>query len=280
MESRETFVNAAIRSDGVPKTRRIRRSQVATRPRYPIAMHAASVAPMTKSNDWQWQIPLGILGFLILKSQADHRLDNPLAELFADDPGPGLIPRSLREDYDTRWRAMIVLPDRMAAADAIARRMASREARYRAVTDPMGAPWYWLAAVHELEHSGRFTTSMIVTDPIDVPPGEPIPDSNISDAQWDDTARDLLRSRGLSSLRSSTSWTDWSLAGLAYQWERFSGFGYRSHDVPTPYLWSFSNQYTTGKFIRAGVFSPTTTSQQAGALVLLRRLIDLGAVVL
>lgn len=274
MESRETFVNAAIRCDGVPKTRRIRRSQVATRPRYPIAMRAASVAPMTKSNDWQWQIPLGVVGFLILKSQAEHRLDNPLAELFADDPGPGLIPRSLRDDYALRWRTMIVRPDRMAAADAIARRMAAREARYRAVTDPMGVPWYWLAAIHELEHSGRFTTSMTVVDPIDVPLGETIPDATISDAQWDDTARSLLRSRGL------TDWHDWSVAGSAYQWERFSGFGYRSHDIPTPYLWSFSNQYTTGKFIRAGVFSPTTTSQQAGALVLLRRLIDLGAVTL
>lgn len=226
---------------------------------------------MAKSDDLAWQIPAGILALIVLRSMLDSSAEAQPPR--APRPTtPGTIPSAYALDYSARWAAMIVRSDRMAAADAIVRRMASREARYRAVTDALGVPWWFLAAIHELEHSGRFTTSMTVTDPIDVPPGQPIPNATISDAQWDDTARTLLRSRGL------PSWHDWSVPGAAYQWERFSGFGYRSHDVPTPYLWSYSNQYRAGKFIRAGVFSPTTVSQQAGALVLLRRLIDLSVV--
>jgi len=227
---------------------------------------------MAKSDDAAWQIGAGILALIVLRSMLDTSSAEAQPPPARRPTTPGTIPSAYARDYSTRWAAMVVRLDRMAATDAVVRRMASREARYRAVSDPFGVPWWWLAAIHELEHSGRFTVSMTVTDPIDVPPGQPIPNATILDSQWDDTARALLRSRGL------TSWTDWSVPGAAYQWERFSGFGYRSHDVPTPYLWSYSNQYTAGKFIRANVFSATTVSQQAGAMVLLRRLIDLSVV--
>jgi lysozyme family protein len=231
---------------------------------------------MAKSEDWQWQIPLGIVAWFAAKSWSDARITRGLRGTIFDpgDADPPTVPADLAADYNARWRAMVVRPERLAAADEVARRMASREARYRAITDPLGVPWYWLAAVHELEHSGRFTTSMVVTDPIDVRPGQPIPDATITDAQWDDTARALLRARAL------PLWRGWDVPGLMYQWERYNGMGYRPLNVPSPYLWSFSNQYTAGKFIRAGVFSPTTVSAQPGTAVLLRRLIDLGAVTL
>jgi lysozyme family protein len=58
--------------------------------------------------------------------------------------------------------------------------------------------------------------------------------------------------------------------------ERFNGWGYRRHDidVPSPYLWSFSNHYTRGKFTKDRVFSPTTVSKQCGAAVLLKRMVE------
>lgn len=226
---------------------------------------------MAKRDDLSWQIPTGILALIVLRSMLDSSAE-ARPQPTRPRTTPGAIPSAYARDYSERWAAMIVRPDRMNAVDAIVRRIASREARYRAVTDQFGVPWWWLAAIHELEHSGEFTTSMTVMDPIDVSPGQPIPSADIADSQWDATARSLLRSRGLE------FWRDWSVAGAAYQWERFNGFGYRSHDVPTPYLWSFSNEYTAGKFIRAGVFSPAIVSQQAGALVILRRLLDLSVV--
>jgi peptidoglycan hydrolase-like protein with peptidoglycan-binding domain len=42
--------------------------------------------------------------------------------------------------------------------------------------------------------------------------------------------------------------------------------------VPSPYLWSFSNHYTRGKYVADGRFSPTAVSQQVGAAVLLKQL--------
>jgi len=68
--------------------------------------------------------------------------------------------------------------------------------------------------------------------------------------------------------------TDWSLAGMLYQLEGYNGWGYRLHHphVLTPYLWSFSNHYTSGKYVAGGTWSDIAASKQCGAAVLLRRL--------
>jgi hypothetical protein len=72
----------------------------------------------------------------------------------------------------------------------------------------------------------------------------------------------------------------WSIERIAYQLEAYNGWGYRSRDtgVNTPYLWSATNQYQKGKFVRDGVFDPNAVSGQIGAMALLRRLIDIEGV--
>jgi len=48
--------------------------------------------------------------------------------------------------------------------------------------------------------------------------------------------------------------------------------------IPTPYLWSGSQHYRKGKYVADHVFDPEAVSGQVGAAVLLKALIDLGAV--
>ena len=61
---------------------------------------------------------------------------------------------------------------------------------------------------------------------------------------------------------------------MLYRLEAYNGFGYRSSGRATPYLWSFSNLYSTGKFVADGHFEPKAHSQQCGAAVMLK-LLDL-----
>ena len=60
---------------------------------------------------------------------------------------------------------------------------------------------------------------------------------------WEESASDALALRGL---RGDT---DWSLAGTLYQLEGYNGWGYRLYHqhVLSPYLWSYSNHYQSGK---------------------------------
>jgi hypothetical protein len=61
---------------------------------------------------------------------------------------------------------------------------------------------------------------------------------------------------------------------MLYKLEGYNGYGYHSKDINSPYLWSFSNHYTKGKFIADKIYSPTAVSKQCGAAILLRRLTE------
>jgi lysozyme family protein len=69
---------------------------------------------------------------------------------------------------------------------------------------------------------------------------------------------------------------EWSLALQLFRLEAYNGFGYRFRGLASPYLWSFSDRYERGKFVRDGVFDPNAVSRQSGAAVLVKRLIARG----
>src|SRR5206468_849198 len=91
---------------------------------------------------------------------------------------------------------------------------------------------------------------------------------------WEESAGDALSMKGLSPQ------TDWSLAGTLYQLERYNGWGYRLFHpyVLSPYLWSFSNHYKSGKYVADGTWSDTAVSKQCGAVALLRRMAEHGQI--
>jgi hypothetical protein len=70
----------------------------------------------------------------------------------------------------------------------------------------------------------------------------------------------------------------WSVPESLWFMERYNGFGYRGRGQGTtppkrtPYLWSFTNHYVKGKFVRDSVFDPNAVSRQAGAAAILQRL--------
>ena len=138
-------------------------------------------------------------------------------------------------------------------------------------------PWWFVAVLHDLEasrdfgahlHNGDPLTHRTVNVPRNRPPGNP-------PFTFEESARDALTFEGFAHV------ADWSISHALFRFERFNGFGYRnpSIDIPSPYLWSFSQHYTRGKFSSDGHFEPTLVSQQCGAGVLLRALVDGGHVV-
>jgi lysozyme family protein len=49
-------------------------------------------------------------------------------------------------------------------------------------------------------------------------------------------------------------------------------------EVKSPYLWSFSNHYTKGKYVADGHFDSNAVSQQCGGMVLLKRMEQRGLI--
>lgn len=183
----------------------------------------------------------------------------------------------LKPEYLQLYESAQVRPERLAAADTIARRIAANKERYQAVAEPLGVPWYVVGLIHSLEHSLKFDGHLHNGDPLTartvrVPAGRPTAGS--PPFTWEESAQDALR------LKAFDRWGDWSVPGILYKLEAYNGFGYRPRRIPTPYLWAASNHYLKGKFTRDGRdgFDPEAVSSQVGAAVLLKRMEALGLV--
>lgn len=144
---------------------------------------------------------------------------------------------------------------------------------YRAAAGETGAPWAMIGLIHALEAGFDFSRHLHNGDPLSartrrVPAGRPA--SGAPPFSWEESAVDALRGHGLHRI------ADWSLARTLYELERYNGFGYRHRGAPSPYLWSFSDRYRAGKYVKDGVYDPEAVSRQAGAATVLKAMIDAG----
>jgi len=183
------------------------------------------------------------------------------------------LTNDLKGDYRRRFDTCAIRPNRMADVDALVARIASNQKRYAAAGNPVGTPWYVVGVIHALEASLNFDKHLHNGDPltartVQVPAGRP--KTGQPPFTWEASASDALSYQGFD------KWTDWSIPGTLFKLEGYNGFGYRTHhpDVPSPYLWSFSNHYSRGKYVADGKWSPTAVSAQCGVAVLLRRLAE------
>ena len=178
----------------------------------------------------------------------------------------------LREQYQMLWDSCEPRGS-LDTARAIADKLQANAARYAAVTAVVNPamPWHFVGLVHLLECSQRFDSHLHNGDPLTartthVPMGRPV--DGVPPFQWEHSAIDALSFQGLRAPE-----IDWTLPGELYQLERYNGFGYRKHGVLTPYLWSGTNHYTSGKFVSDGLFDKDAVSKQIGAAVILRCLV-------
>jgi lysozyme family protein len=184
----------------------------------------------------------------------------------------------LRQEYEDLFASCQVRPDKLGQVGKVKDKIALNRPRYSEVETSTGVPWYVIGVIHNMEGSLNFKTHLHNGDPltartVHVPKGRPV--AGTPPFRWEDSAMDALQFDNMTSLKK------WTLAATLFKLEGFNGFGYRTRhpDVLTPYLWSFSNHYTKGKFVADGVFDPNATSNQCGAAVIFKAMVDDGTIV-
>lgn len=184
---------------------------------------------------------------------------------------------ALRQEYENLFNSCIVRPENLQAVDDIVEKIKTNKNRYLGVSKFMGIPWYFIAVIHNMESSMNFTKHLHNGDPltartVQVPAGRPRQGN--PPFTWEESAADAL------TLRKLGASTDWSLSGLLFQLEGYNGWGYRIYHahVLSPYLWGFSNHYTSGKYVKDGTWSDTAVSKQCGTAVVLRRMAEKGVI--
>lgn len=181
----------------------------------------------------------------------------------------------LADEYRMLWAGMAIRPERLPEVNATARQIAGNRERYMTVQERTGVPWYVVGMLHSMECDLSFKKHLHNGDKLDRPTVN-VPAGRGPFATWEDSAVDALTMKG----KEFNKITDWSLERIAYSCELYNGFGYRlpSTNVHSPYLWSFTTAYKSGKYVRDHVWSAVAVSTQCGALALLRALVDAGEI--
>jgi lysozyme family protein len=182
---------------------------------------------------------------------------------------------ALRGEYQQLFDACQIRPARAPEVERVVLRLLANKARYAAVGEPLGIPWQLIGVIHSMECSQNFAQHLHNGDPLHartthVPAGRPA--RGEPPFTWEESAADALTMVGLA------RWGDWSVPGMLYCLEGYNGWGYRLHhpEVKSPYLWSASSQYVSGKYVSDGTWSDTAVSAQCGAASLLRRMAEKG----
>jgi lysozyme family protein len=148
----------------------------------------------------------------------------------------------------------------------VARHLVSPDvrSRYQAVAAKTGVPWPVIAVIHERECSQDWTGSLAQGDPWDrisvhVPAGRgPF-------KSWEEAAIDALNNCAPYAGRNR----DWTIGPLLTKLEEYNGLGYAARGVPSPYVWSGTDQYRSGKYVRDGIYDPNAVDSQPGCAGLL-----------
>lgn len=130
--------------------------------------------------------------------------------------------------------------------------------------------WVFIAAAHYRESSQDFSKSLAQGDP------------------WNRVSTHVPRGRGpfksfveaavdalVNCPPYSARHTDWSIAGILTLLERYNGLGYANRTLPSPYVWSGTDQYARGKFVSDGKFSPYEVDKQLGCAGLIMAIMKL-----
>lgn len=168
-----------------------------------------------------------------------------------------------------RWAQMVVNPAQVNEFKAIAARLSTPDAvkRYKAVSARTGVPWQVIAVIHYREAGQNWASNIAQGDPWNkksthVPTGRgPFP-------SWEDAAYDALTNCAPFAAHNK----DWSVGGTLTLLEKYNGLGYANRGIPSPYIWSGTNQYKSGKFTSDHVFSPTVVDKQLGCAAILKEM--------
>lgn len=174
----------------------------------------------------------------------------------------------LTKQNGERWAHARIIKD----FSVVARRLIAPDAKahYLAVSARTAVPWFVIAVIHERECSQNWKGSLAQGDPwntksVHVPVGRgPF-------KSWEEAALDALTNCGPYAAR----WKDWSPGGALTLLEQYNGLGYANLGRPSPYIWAGTDQYSSGKYVRDGVYDPNAVDRQLGCAGLIKAMMAL-----
>lgn len=168
-------------------------------------------------------------------------------------------------DYGLLYAEATIQRDKLKILDFIYRCSVDHKKEYEQVSNRTGIPWSVIAAIHYRESDQNFKRHLHNGDPlsdrtIHVPVGRPR--AGYPPFLWPESAVDSM----------SDTWRplSWNVQGALEFMERYNGMGYQKVGILTPYLWDFTDKYTSGLFVSDHRFDPNVRENRAGCVAILK----------
>ena len=175
-------------------------------------------------------------------------------------------------NYAYLYREALINASRQSEVMKRVEKIYENKPTYMAVEAQSGIPWWCVGAIHSLESDMNFNQHLHNGDPlthrtVHVPSGRPIADQRLGHLpyEWYESAIDAL------SLHYHPMVMDPIPECLQYM-EAYNGFGYRKHNVYSPYVWGATSLYTSGLYVSDGSFNALAISQGIGGAAILKGL--------
>ena len=165
-----------------------------------------------------------------------------------------------------------IKPEKLSEVKWVAQKIRANKPRYEAVVLSLanGMPYWFVGIIHFMEGGGKFSTHLHNGDPLtartkNVPAGRPV--KGQPPFSWEESAIDALTYMKYDKI------TDWSIQNCLDLFERYNGMGYKKKGLSSPYLWSYTQFYTKGKYVKDGKYDPNAISKQPGVAAIMKELL-------
>ena len=174
---------------------------------------------------------------------------------------------SMKLGYGNLWRGMNVTSK--VEANQAAAGMIADKARYQAIEDATGVPWFWIAITHHRESNRSFAGVLHNGERIIGTKRKTklVPKGRGPFESWNEAAIDALKLKRLDKI------DDWPVERMLYEFERYNGWGYNGK-INSPYVWAGTSKQQPGKYVADHVFDPKHMDTQLGAAAMLKQLAE------
>src|SRR6185312_1907212 len=167
-------------------------------------------------------------------------------------------------------KGIVVVADVNKSADQIVERILVNKSRYESIAHKFpnpGLKWWLIAVIHYMECNLNFNCYLGNGQSFNKRTTI-VPKGRGAFKSFEEGAIDAIKLQGLDKVE------DWSIGNVLYILEGYNGYGYSLYrGINSPYLWSGTNHYTSGKYIFDGTYKADAVSNQIGAAILLKKLL-------
>lgn len=171
-----------------------------------------------------------------------------------------------------RWPQMVVDFDALSSMNRAAARLVAAKARYQSIFSQTSVPWPVIAVIHERECSQNWNLSIAQGDPWNAVSTH-VPAGRGPFASWEEAAMDAL-----TDCQHMDQWSHWdTIGGVLTRLEMYNGLGYanRNPSAPSPYIWSRTSPYISGKYVADHDYNPDVVDSQEGCAPLMAAMMTL-----